>query len=90
VHLRRVVSLLKPGGTLLMTCVNRGYAYSVGAHVFPVLYLHEAEVRAAAEAADLDPHTLAITHTPADHAAYPYDGLLFVRALRRPAQERAD
>ncbi len=78
--LKRVVGLIKPGGTLLMTMVNSGYAYPVGDTLFGVLTLCEDDFRAAARDAGLDEASIHVRLTPADHPVHRYDGLLFIRA----------
>jgi hypothetical protein len=80
--LARVVALLKPNGTLIMTAVRGGNAYTVGENIFPVLKLHDDDIHAAAGAVGLQPHSMTIRSIAATHDLHPYDGLMFITARR--------
>lgn len=82
--IRKVMSLLKPGGRLIMTAVKDATAYSVGNQVFPVVRILEADIINALVDVGFVEESIAIDWVPATHPVHPYEGLMFISALKSP------
>ncbi len=76
--LKRVGTLLRPGGMLVATVVRESEAYKVGSHVFPACYLDEgALVRSLERAGFADVRTQSMA-TSEEHG---YSGIMAVTAV---------
>jgi SAM-dependent methyltransferase len=83
--LAQVLSLLKPGGHLIMSTVIGGTAYPVGGHVFPVVSLQSNEVRTRLIELGFPAEAMQTVFQPATHPVHPYEGLLFTHAVKSNA-----
>jgi hypothetical protein len=88
VYLRRIVSLLKPGGTLLLSALKGATSYSVGTRTFPAVDLEESDLARALSFAGCDPHSIAIRSIAADRPTRHYRGLMFASARKATASSR--
>ncbi|MBC7234391.1 MAG: methyltransferase domain-containing protein [Chloroflexi bacterium] len=80
--LANVVSLLRPGGYLLLSAIKGACAYHVGSATFGAVPLDEDDLRETLMACGLAADTIAIESVPADRSERIYTGLMFVSARR--------
>jgi hypothetical protein len=77
--LRRVGTLLRPGGMLVATVVRESEAYKVGSHVFPACYLDEGALVRSLERAGFDDVCTRSMATSEEHG---YSGIMAVTGVR--------
>jgi SAM-dependent methyltransferase len=74
-------TVLKPGGTLLMTLIKEANWWPNGDHVHQALSLNEGHVTAALERIGFDPASIVLeAHEVADASKVGYSHVIFVRA----------
>jgi SAM-dependent methyltransferase len=82
--MRNVLSMLAPGGQLILHALHRCRAYKVGERLFPGANVSVDEMRMALLAADFDPASLDVQVVPTpDNAIYGYAGILVVSGQRK-------
>lgn len=82
-YMSNLLSLLRPGGYLVLSMVKEAFAYSVGNHVFGVLTLNENDVEICLKANQMRGDTIHISTIPATHPLYPYAGMMCITAQKR-------
>jgi hypothetical protein len=80
--LQNVTSLVKPGGTLIMTTLKGAASYSVGSHRFPAVCIDETDLTDAFIEAGLSPASITIRNVPADRPSRYYKGLMLATAVK--------
>jgi len=80
--LKNIASLVKAGGTLIMTTLKRATSYSVGSRRFPSVNIDEADLSCALAEAGFSPARLEIRSIPADRPSRYYQGLMLATAIK--------
>lgn len=89
--LENISSLVKVGGTLIMTTLKQATSYSVGSHRFPAVCIDEADLASALLAAGFSSASIEIRSVPADRPSRHYQGLMLATAVkynRKPTRGR--
>ena len=81
--LKRVGTLLRPGGTLVASVVRESEAYKVGSRVFPACFLDEGSLVRGLERAGFADVRIRSMATTDDHG---YSGIMAVTAVRQGPQ----
>jgi hypothetical protein len=79
----RIASLVKPGGTFLISAIKGATSYSVGPQIFPTVKLDEADLTWALLAGGCKSESIAIHSIPADRLSRHYTGVMFAKAQKR-------
>jgi hypothetical protein len=77
-----IVSLLKPGGTLIMSALRGGSRYAVGSRWFPAVDISEEDLRELLEETGFAEKHVELRTVPADRPTRDYDGLILVVARK--------
>jgi hypothetical protein len=81
--MRNVLSMLAPGGTLVMHALHDCLAYKVGDRMFPSAGLTVADMRGALEENGFEPTSIDVIVIPCpDNAVYGYSGILTTSGRR--------
>lgn len=80
-NIRKLKTLLKPGGTFVMSSLREAHFSDFGGSRFPNVYLMEEDVREALLAAGFRSDSVHIESAPADHAQREYSGVIFASAV---------
>jgi hypothetical protein len=78
----RIVSLVKPGGTFLISAIKGATSYSVGSQIFSTVNLDETVLTAALLRGGCQPESITISSIPADCSARHYTGVMFAKARK--------
>jgi len=84
--LKNIASLVKVGGTLIMTTLKRATSYSVGSRRFPSVSINEADLAYALVEVGFSPTNLELRSVPADRPSRYYQGLMLTTAVKHEAQ----
>ncbi len=88
--LNNIASLVKVGGTLIMTTLKRATNYSVGSRRFPAVSIDEADLACTLSEAGFSPASIEIRSVPADRPSRYYKGLMLATAVKHnPEPTRA-
>ena len=82
IYLRRVASLARPGGKIVLSALKGAVGYRVGAQLFPAVNLAEPDLASALAGVGCDRGSILIKSVAADHPARGYDGLMFATARK--------
>ncbi len=77
-----IVSLLKPGGMLIMSALKGASSYSVGSKSFPAVEISEPDLVEVLDDAGFPEKMIELREVPADSPARDYAGLLLVVATK--------
>ena len=80
--LRNIASLVKVGGTFIITTLKRATNYSVGSQRFPAVSIDEADLTCALAEVGFSPASLEIRSVPADRPSRYYQGLMLATAVK--------
>jgi hypothetical protein len=78
-----LVSMLKPGGTLLLSALKGARYYRAGEHRFPTVYIQECDLKQALIEEDFDVQSIQMECVPADRPSRTYEGIMMVMARKR-------
>jgi hypothetical protein len=84
--LQNIASLVKPGGTLIMTTLKGAMSYSVGSFKFPAVRIDETDLSRALMKAGFSPTSMTIRSVPADRPSRHYEGLMLATAVKNAAE----
>ncbi len=80
---RNITSLLKPGGTLVLSALKGADSYAVGDKVFPAVYILEDNLIQALSENGFCEDSIRIESVPADRPSRHYEGLMLATATKR-------
>ena len=80
--LQNMLSLLKPGGQLIMTALKGADSYHVFNTLFPVANVQESDLREALVQCGCDPSSIFIESVAADRPRRKYHGLMMAHAKK--------
>lgn len=80
-NIRNLCTLLKPGGTLILSSLREANFSDFGDTRFPNVYLREKDVREALEIVGFAAASIRVVSAEADHAAREYTGVIFSSCL---------
>ena len=83
VFVTNITSLVKPGGSLVLSALKGATRYTVGSVSFPAVYLTEDDVADVLEESGFVPKSIELRSVPADRASRDYQGLIFAVATKR-------
>ncbi len=78
-----IVSLLKPGGTLIMSALSGATSYSVGSRWFPAVDISEEDLFEVLDEEGFKRKTIEIRSVQADRPTRDYSGLIFAVATKQ-------
>ena len=87
--LKNIASLVKVGGTFIITTLKRATNYSVGSQRFPAVSIDEADLACALIEVGFSPANLEIRSVPADRPNRHYQGLILATAVKHDTRYRA-
>lgn len=82
-----IVSLLKPGGVLIMSALKGAGSYAVGSRRFPAVDIAEDDLIELLEETGFQPKQIELRSVPADRPSRDYDGLMLAVARKENATE---
>jgi hypothetical protein len=82
VYFDNLISLLKPGGKLIMASTKEANLYVSGDKKFPVVYLTETDLIQNLTKKGVDPDTICIHHVAADKPTRSYKGFMLISAIK--------
>ena len=77
-----IVSLVKPGGRLIMSALRGATSYSVGPNSFPAVSISEEELIELLEDLGFPSKNVELRTTPADRTTRDYSGLIMAVATK--------
>ena len=80
-----IVSLLKPGGVLIMSALKGAGSYAVGSRRFPAVDIAEDDLIELLEETGFGPKQIELRSIPADRPSRDYDGLMLAVARKEYA-----
>ena len=81
-HILAMKTLLKPGGTFIMSSLREAQFSDFGGTRFPNVYLQQEDVSQALLQAGFIPTSITVSTAPADHAQREYSGVIFASAVQ--------
>lgn len=83
IYMKRIASLVRPGGTLITAALRRSHGYLVGGKVFPSPHIDENDMRAILEPCFERESTTIESCDLAAHTSHGFGGIILARAHRR-------
>jgi hypothetical protein len=78
-----IISLLKPGGTLLLSALKGASYYTVGRKLFPAVEIYETDLQQLLLDEGFDPASILLESVPADRSSRQYQGLILAAAVKQ-------
>jgi SAM-dependent methyltransferase len=88
-YMTNMVSLLKPGGRLILSTLKGATSYSVGSATFPAVYILEQDLYDMLTRLGFEPNTIEIASVPADRLSRHYQGLMMTSARQHASASTA-